>query len=133
MDLLLDTHVWIWAHESPDRLGEKTKARLMSSANRRIISSVSTLEIARLVTMDQYRIPCPLNTWIDNSARDLLLTFFDLDHASAREAYALQGDFHADPADRMLVATARVHNLTLLTADERILAYPHARHFDARL
>ncbi len=132
MDLLLDTHVWIWAYETPDRLGERTKDLLVSYTNRRWVSSVSTLEIARLVAMDQYRITCTLSMWLEQSAKDLMLSLLDLDHSSAREAYALQGTFHANPADRMLVATARCHGFTLLTADERILAYPHANHFDAR-
>jgi PIN domain nuclease of toxin-antitoxin system len=50
----------------------------------------------------------------------------------ALEAYALPGAFHRDPADRLLVAAARRNNLTLVTADDRILAYPHARSQDAR-
>ena len=47
------------------------------------------------------------------------------------EAYALPGTFHRDPADRVLVATARRDGLTLVTADDRILAYPHLRTQDA--
>lgn len=132
MDLLLDTHVWIWAYETPDRLGARTKDMLLSTKNRRWVSSVSTLEIARLVALDQYRITCTLSMWLEHSTKHLILSLLDLDHATAREAYALQGTFHNDPADRMLVATARCHGFTLLTADERILAYPHVNHFDAR-
>ena len=48
------------------------------------------------------------------------------------ESYALPGSFHPDPADRLLVATARVHGLTLLTADKRILRYSKVRSMDAR-
>jgi PIN domain nuclease of toxin-antitoxin system len=48
------------------------------------------------------------------------------------EAYALPGRFHKDPADRLLVATARLHKLTLITADEQILAYKNVRKRDAR-
>lgn len=50
----------------------------------------------------------------------------------AAEAYRLPGEFHLDPADRLLVATARIENWTLLTADRRILDYPHVRSVDAR-
>jgi PIN domain nuclease of toxin-antitoxin system len=53
-------------------------------------------------------------------------------HEIAMEGYALPGAFHRDPADRILVATARRDGLTLVTADDRILAYPHARTQDAR-
>jgi len=47
-------------------------------------------------------------------------------------AYELPGDFHRDPADRMLVAAAMAHDLLFLTADDRILSYPHVRSLDAR-
>ncbi len=50
----------------------------------------------------------------------------------AIEAYALLGSFHADPADRVIVATARIHNLTLLTSDKRILNYPHVLSLPSR-
>ncbi|MFM9197801.1 MAG: PIN domain-containing protein [Planctomycetia bacterium] len=56
----------------------------------------------------------------------------DVDHRVAIEAYKLPGRFHKDPADRMLVATARINDLTLVTADERILAYREVRSLDAR-
>ena len=55
-----------------------------------------------------------------------------LTHEIAQEAYALPGAFHQDPADRILVAAARVHGVTLLTGDDRILAYQDVRSLDAR-
>ena len=55
-----------------------------------------------------------------------------MSHEVAMEAYALPGTFHRDPADRVLVATARRDGLTLVTAGARILAYPHVRTQDAR-
>lgn len=66
------------------------------------------------------------------SLRTLLADTVPLTHEIAIAAYGLPGEFHRDPADRMLVATAVVHDLTLVTADERILAYPHALSLDAR-
>jgi PIN domain nuclease of toxin-antitoxin system len=56
----------------------------------------------------------------------------ELSHEIAAAAYDLPEGLHHDPADRILVATARLLGLTLVTADERILAYPHARVLDAR-
>jgi PIN domain nuclease of toxin-antitoxin system len=63
---------------------------------------------------------------------DLSAQTVSVSHEVAMEAYALPGVFHRDPADRLLVAAARQHGLTLVTADERILAYPHVRSRDAR-
>ena len=55
-----------------------------------------------------------------------------MSHEVAMEAYALPGRFHRDPADRVLVAAARKNAMTLVTADDRILASPHVRTQDAR-
>ena len=69
---------------------------------------------------------------MEDSARDLRLRQVNVDFAIALEAYSLPEAFHRDPADRVLVATARTYQATLLTADERILAYQHARTEDCR-
>jgi PIN domain nuclease of toxin-antitoxin system len=53
-------------------------------------------------------------------------------HEMAWEAYHLPGSFHRDPADRILVATARLYGLTLLTADDSILRYPYVKSMSAR-
>lgn len=73
-----------------------------------------------------------LETWISESLNALLAETVPLTHEIAIAAYNLPGKFHRDPADRMLVATAVVHDLTFMTADERILAYPHLVSLDAR-
>ena len=63
---------------------------------------------------------------------DLAVHTIAMSHEVAMEAYAPPGTFHRDPSDRVLVATARRNGLTLVTADDRILAYPHVRTQDAR-
>ena len=132
MNLLLDTHVWLWAYTRNLKLGEQAKALLLNEGNARFISSASTLEIAHLVNLNQFVISCPVSKWFQESVRDLWLTLLEIDHPTALEAYALPGDFHPDPVDRLLAATARNHSLVLLTADEKILRYPHVQTFDAR-
>ena len=56
----------------------------------------------------------------------------DLTNEIGWEAYNLPGRFHNDPADRLLVATARVRNLTLVTGDDLILRYPHVKTLSAK-
>ena len=73
-----------------------------------------------------------LQTWIGESLDALLAATIPLSHEIAIAAYELPGQFHRDPADRILVATATVYDLTLMTADDRILAYPHVLSQDAR-
>ena len=132
MTLLLDTHVWLWAVEAPEKLGRHARTLLEKSDNDRLVSAISALEIARLC-MDQSIIfsISPI-TWIEASARDLQLQHLDFSYPIAIEAYALPGSFHRDPVDRILVSTARLYRATLLTADERILAYRHVRTEDCR-
>lgn len=62
----------------------------------------------------------------------MFVSVLPVDAAVARESNLLPGLFHEDPADRIMIATARVHGLTILTSDEKILAYPHVRSLDTR-
>lgn len=81
------------------------------------------MEIARLVARREIELACPLQEWVARSMTALQLRTIELDHASAIEAYSLPEPFHPDPADRLLVAAARVHDLRMATADSRILEY----------
>lgn len=132
MNLLLDTHVLIWAESSPDRLGPITRDRLLDTANRLLVSPVSTLEIARLISLSRLTLRRPLLLWLNEARRHLGFDDAPFDHRIAIHSYDLPGDFHKDPADRMLVATAREQGLTFVTADELILSYPHVTALDAR-
>jgi len=132
MTLLLDTHVWLWAVEAPEKLGRRTKALLVRAGNDRFVSAISALEIARLCLDERVILSISPKMWMEDSARDLRLQQVDVGFAIALEAYSLPDPFHRDPADRVLVATARTYQATLLTADERILAYRHVRTGDCR-
>ncbi len=132
MRLLLDTHVWIWAQEQPERLGPRTKRLLTGAEHENAVCPISTLEIARLVAAGDVRLSIPLAEWIAQSMATLAAHTLAMSHDVAIEAYALPGTFHRDPADRLLVAAARRNGLTLVSADDRILAYPHVRTQDAR-
>lgn len=132
MNLLLDTHVWIWSQESPDELGGIARERLANPANHLYLSTISTLEIARLVHGGSIELRGSLQSWIRRSTDALRSRTIELSHDIAMAAYALPEDFHKDPADRILVATAKHLGLTLVTADERILSSSHVRTLDAR-
>lgn len=132
MKLLLDTHVWIWSQEAVDRLGGKAQARLADLEQPSFVSAISTLEIGRLIARGLLRFQQTFPGWSADSIRELDAATLDVTHEIAREAYNLPGNFHADPADRILVATARLHDLTLVTADDLILNYRQVKSFDAR-
>lgn len=132
MTFLLDTHVWIWSQETPEELGEKARAALIDTENRLYVSTVSTLEIARLVEMGRLELSGSLVSWIAETLNLLQCGSIEISHEIAAGAYSFPSPFHRDPADRVLVATARALDLTLFTADDRILSYPHVRTQDAR-
>jgi PIN domain nuclease of toxin-antitoxin system len=129
---LLDTHVLVWANERPAELGATTRALLTSPTTELFVASVSTLEIARLAAIRQLQLKLPTAQWCRRAAEALRATSLDMSDAVAVEAYALPGKFHRDPADRILVATARVFGITLVTADQRILKYQGVRTQNAR-
>ena len=132
MRALLDTHVWVWTQEQPERLGPRTRRLLVSGEHENSVCPISTLEISRLVAAGDIRLAMPLADWIVQSMAGLSAQTVPVSHEVAIEAYTLPGTFHRDPADRLLVAAARRNGLTLVTADDRILAYPHVRTHDAR-
>ncbi len=132
MNLLLDTHVWIWSQEKPDKLGPRARKLLLSSGHRNCISAISTLEIARLVSIGEISVSIPLSDWVMESLAELSAESIPVTHEVSIEAYSLPGEFHADPVGRMLVATSRCYDFTLVTADDRILQYREVRTVNAR-
>jgi len=130
--LLLDTHVWIWSQQEPDRLGVRTRGLLVSPEHENHLSTVSTLELSRLSAAGAVVPSITLREWVERSVEALQASTLAVSHEIALEAYALPEPFHKDPADRVLVATARCHDLTMVTADERILSYRGVRSRDAR-
>src|SRR5258707_636594 len=130
--LLLDTHVWVWASEAPRQLGRKTRQLLEDVSCTRAVCAVSTLELARLVWAGDLILQIPLGEWVEKSLADLRADSLPVTHQLAIEAYRLPEPFHRDPADRQIVACARLHELTVATADERILNWKHVATIDAR-
>ncbi len=101
MRYLLDTHVWIWSQESPERLGHQTRRALNDLTQERFVSAISTFEIARMMQADRLRFKHPFPQWKDLSLGNLHALTLTLTHEIAWEAYQLPGHFHSDPADRV--------------------------------
>jgi PIN domain nuclease of toxin-antitoxin system len=132
VNILLDTHVWIWSQESPQSLGPTAREAIADEDNDLFVSPVSSLELARLAWGGRLTLTGRLQTWIAESMNALLADTAPFTHDVALAAYDLPGEFHRDPADRVLAATAMVNDLTLVSADERILTYEHLLSLDAR-
>lgn len=132
MNLLLDTHVLVWAESLDQHLGPETRALLLDPANTLLVSPITTLELSRLIALSRLNLQKPLHDWLDIARQHLGFEDARFTHRAAIASYELPGNFHKDPADRMLVATARELDCLLVTADDLILGYSHARTFDAR-
>ena len=132
MTLLLDTHAWFWAIEAPENLGPQCRVALESPDNELFVATISTVEFGQLQASQRIEFKGTLESWVRRGTEALGLQTVTLSQAIALLAYALPGRFHKDPVDRLLVATAIHHGFMIVTADDRILTYPHVMAMDAR-
>ena len=117
MKLLLDTHIWLWSLSDPGRLGRRVLVQLKDQANELWLSPISTYEALTLHYKRRFEIDGDLQEWLARAIAGTREAPFT--HEIAFRARQLP--MHRDPADRILAATAEVLDLTLVTADERLL------------
>jgi PIN domain nuclease of toxin-antitoxin system len=128
--LLLDTHVWLWfvdaAREIKPELRKLIRTTLKNDAV--LIPSICVWEIGMLWRKNRIQVSKPIEEWVQEALDKTGFTLIPMSQAIALEAATLPGSFHNDPADCMIVATARIEGATLVTRDTRILAYADAGH-----
>lgn len=131
MKYLLDTHVWIWWHVHPENLSPRVRSLLKNPGRYEelLLSAISTWEFGKLVEKARLGISCDPETWIERALDMPKLRVVPLTPLLAYRSTVLPKPFHADPADQMIVATARQENATILTKDMRIRRYKHVRSF----
>lgn len=125
MRVLLDTCAVLWAGLEPDRLSEAAVAVLSASDSEVYVAAITAAEIACAQARRRVSLAGHWKPWLRRALSVNGWTALPATLEVMEEAYSLPGDFHADPADRIIVATARVHDLQVLTADRLLLAYPH--------
>ena len=125
MKLLLDTCCIIWSISKPEAISQTAKALLTADDSEIYVSVISVAEIACAVERGRIIIDRHWKKWFRHyiDLNDWQVDSIDLD--IMEEAYSLPESFHADPADRIITATTRLKNYSLLTADRKILSYPH--------
>ena len=123
MIALLDTHVLIWWLNDNSRLspGQREAIEAASPDAPLHVSDISLWEVAMLHGLGRIRLTLPLREWLDKAVAPPLVRRHGISPAIATDVAALPDSFHRDPADRILVATARVLGATLLTSDRRIV------------
>lgn len=124
--IVLDTHIWIWWVHGETSMTETQEQLIVASETEGIgISAISLWEIAKLVEVGRLELPCSLTEWFEQALSYPGILILELSPEIAIESTRLPGDFHRDPADQIIVATARKHNCQLITSDRKILNYGH--------
>lgn len=132
-EVLLDTHVWIWLNLGSKELSKSIVELIDKSAREGCvyISAISIWEVATLAAKGRVSLNMPLNSWVDKALSQPGVELLPLSPDISIESAMLPDNFHGDPADRLIVASARVEHLLLLTRDEKILKYSEAGHLSA--
>nr|WP_281352535.1 type II toxin-antitoxin system VapC family toxin [Phytoactinopolyspora alkaliphila] len=126
----MDTHVLVWMLAGDSRLPADVRQKIenASYAAGANVSSISLWEIAMLVAKDRLQLTSDVGAWVERVVAQPGLTVVPLAPEIAVASTRLPGDIHRDPADRIIVATARTLGATLVTADTALIDYGAAGH-----
>ena len=118
--LLLDTHIWLWCHLEPDRLGKRVRTAINTPGNELWLSPISVWEVLLLAEKRRVAIDGDPRRWIEAAWSRAPMHEAPLNHEVALRSRAVSVP-HQDPADRFLAATAQAFDLTLVTDDRHLL------------
>jgi len=126
--IVLDTHIWVWWVHGDSSLPASVRTLLDASEQTGIaVSAISCWEVAKLVERGRLTLPCPVFDWLQQARAYPGVRFIELSPRICVEPTQLPGEFHRDPADQIIVATARVLDAPLVTVDGKILQYAHVK------
>lgn len=129
--IVLDTHAMVWWVNGSEKLSANAKQAINKEVQSEngvvLVSVISAWEVALLVEHERLTLSMNLDDWLETVSQIDGVRFEPVDVAVALESTRLPGEFHKDPADRMITALARHYNVPLITADKRISSYKHVR------
>lgn len=125
--ILLDTHIWLWSVDDSPQLRGRFADIISDQRENVCVSVVSCWEISMAQSKGRIDLGAPANKWFEKVFAQSGIMVLPLTPGITADAYSLPGRFHNDPADRMIVATARSRNCLLLTEDQKILNYQHVQ------
>ena len=129
MPIFLDTHSWVWWVTEDRRLSRKGRETIAAAARGEgaWLSAVSIWEVAKKVEKKRLVLDRPVRDWMDQALGAAGLMLAELTPAILLESCELPRPFHGDPADQMIVASARHHQAVLVTRDRKLRTYPHVQ------
>jgi PIN domain nuclease of toxin-antitoxin system len=129
--LLLDTHTLVWSINEGPKLGNEAKESIRAAGDegRILVSAITPWEVALLVSKGRLTLEADVMEWVRDALMIPGLTLVPLEPEIAVASTRLPFEMHADPADRILVATARHLGATLVTADGALLGFARQGHF----
>lgn len=129
MPSVLDTHTWIWWVTSDRRLSRKARAAIDKAQSRGElwVSMISIWEMAKKIEKGQLALDRPLEEWLEAALSAEGLHVAEMTRPILLDSCRLPLPFHGEPADQIIVATARAHGATLITRDARLQDYAHVR------
>jgi len=128
--IVLDTHALVWWVNGDAGLSAPARSAIedaLSAGEAVLVSAISAWELAMLVQRGRLDLAMELDEWLRAVASIDGVSLAPITAQIAAQSAKLPGEFHKDPADRMIVALAREQNVPLITADQRIQRYPHVR------
>ena len=126
--IILDTHIWIWWTHGDEHLPMTYQKHLAAHEEEGLgISIISCWEIAKLVEYQRLKLPYPVAEWLTHALSYPPIHLLDLTPQIVVDATQLPGAFHRDPADQLIVATARIYNAPILTLDQKMIEYAHVK------
>jgi len=125
--IVLDTHAWVWWVDNPAQLSRAARRVIDGEVDRKdvYISSVSVLEVALLVAKKRLVLTMNSREWVARSEALPFFHFVPIDNGICLRSTELRGPLHADPADRIIIATALGLGARLITKDRRLRKYPY--------
>ena len=120
MNLLLDTHIWLWSFLEPKKLTRRVAGALENTRNELWLSPISIWELLILAQKGRVELGGEVGSWVATAMKAVPLHEAPITHEIALETQHVDLP-HRDPVDMFLVATAKVLGLTLVTADESLI------------
>jgi len=126
--IILDTHIWVKWVLDENQLPESIRDKIYEHEPDGLgVSVISCWEVAKLVELERLTFDMDVFDWMEQALIYPGLQLIEFSPRIAVESTQLPGEFHRDPADQIIVATARIYNCPLLTLDNKILDYAHVK------